>query len=188
MACKAYRDYAREEKGIKHPEIVLPITAHSAFDKAGQYFKIKLKTVPLDPTTTQVDMKAMKRAITSNTIMAITRNDATREFCDLFVEISAGRIGAQLPVRNHRRHCGNIVFGRQIQHSGPRRFLPGRLLDRFHAPLRIPGSYMRFLSTRRYQHLRGYTQVRIRAERNVHSFIPRQKVSFALDNKQSNDI
>lgn len=69
MACKAYRDFGRETKNIKHPEIVLPVTAHAAFDKAGQYFKIKLKSVPIDPITTQVDIKAMKRAISSNTIL-----------------------------------------------------------------------------------------------------------------------
>lgn len=71
MACKAYRDYGKEIKGIKHPEIVLPVTAHSAFDKAGQYFNIKLKSIPIDPVTTQVDIKAMKRAISSNTIMVL---------------------------------------------------------------------------------------------------------------------
>lgn len=71
MACKAYRDYAREEKGIKKPEIVLPITAHTAFDKASQYLKIKLHYIAIEPVTTQVDLKAMKRAISSNTIMVI---------------------------------------------------------------------------------------------------------------------
>lgn len=36
MACKAYRDYARE-RGITKPNIVMPVTAHSGFDKAAQY-------------------------------------------------------------------------------------------------------------------------------------------------------
>lgn len=69
LACKAYRDYGREVKGIKHPEMLVPITAHAAFDKAAQYFKIKVRVIPIDPETYTADLKAMKRAITSNTIM-----------------------------------------------------------------------------------------------------------------------
>lgn len=71
MACKAYRDYALEEKGIKKPEMVIPTTAHSAFHKASLYFKIRIRYIPIDPITTQVDIKAMKRAINSNTIMLV---------------------------------------------------------------------------------------------------------------------
>ncbi|KAF2904404.1 hypothetical protein ILUMI_01769 [Ignelater luminosus] len=71
MACKAYRDYAREEKGIKKPEMIVPVTAHAAFDKASQYFKIRMHYISVDPVTTQVDIKAMKRAISSNTILLV---------------------------------------------------------------------------------------------------------------------
>lgn len=69
MACKAYRDFAREVKGIKKPEIVIPTTAHAAFDKAAQYLGLRSRVIPVDPHTTQVDIKAMRRAINSNTIM-----------------------------------------------------------------------------------------------------------------------
>ncbi|XP_013103384.1 sphingosine-1-phosphate lyase [Stomoxys calcitrans] len=69
MACKAYRDYAREHKGITRPNMVVPRTIHAAFDKAGQYFKIHVRYVDVDPVTLEVDLKAMKRAINSNTIL-----------------------------------------------------------------------------------------------------------------------
>jgi len=69
MAVKAYRDYARDVKGIYRPNIVLPRTAHSAFDKAGQYFNVHLKYVPVDPKTTKVNLKAMEKAINKNTVM-----------------------------------------------------------------------------------------------------------------------
>lgn len=69
LACKAYRDYAREVRGIKRPNIVLPKTAHAAFDKAAQYFNIRLRYVPVDNKTYEVDMKAFQRAINSRTIM-----------------------------------------------------------------------------------------------------------------------
>lgn len=69
MACKAYRDYAKDTRGIKRFNMVLPITAHTAFDKAGQYFNIYRRTVPVNPETTRVDIKAMEKAINKNTIM-----------------------------------------------------------------------------------------------------------------------
>lgn len=69
MACKAYRDYAKEERGVKRPEIIMPVTAHSGFDKAAQYLGLRVKTIPVDPVTLKVDLKAMERAISGNTIM-----------------------------------------------------------------------------------------------------------------------
>ncbi|XP_014211819.1 sphingosine-1-phosphate lyase isoform X2 [Copidosoma floridanum] len=71
MAVKACRDYAREAKGIRRPEIVMPVTAHAAFDKAAQYFKIRVRTVPVHPETYTVDLNAMRRAIGRNTIMLV---------------------------------------------------------------------------------------------------------------------
>ena len=35
MACKSYRDLARTERSVKRPNMVLPCTAHVAFDKVG---------------------------------------------------------------------------------------------------------------------------------------------------------
>jgi sphinganine-1-phosphate aldolase len=69
LACKAYRDYGREVNGIEQPNMVIPTTAHTAFDKAGQYLGITVKTVKIDPITFKVDLKAMERAINKNTIM-----------------------------------------------------------------------------------------------------------------------
>jgi sphinganine-1-phosphate aldolase len=37
LACKAYRDYGREVNGIEKPNMVIPTTAHTAFDKAAKY-------------------------------------------------------------------------------------------------------------------------------------------------------
>uniref|UniRef100_A0A8C1VTS7 sphinganine-1-phosphate aldolase n=1 Tax=Cyprinus carpio TaxID=7962 RepID=A0A8C1VTS7_CYPCA len=70
MACKAYRDMAHE-RGIKHPEIIAPVSVHAAFDKAAHYFGMKLIHVPLDKKTMKVDVKAMRRAISRNTAMLV---------------------------------------------------------------------------------------------------------------------
>lgn len=59
MACKAYRDWGRKEKGIGNgigprggmPEIIAGVSVHAAFDKAADYFGIKLVHVPVDPVT-----------------------------------------------------------------------------------------------------------------------------------------
>ncbi|XP_076630200.1 sphingosine-1-phosphate lyase isoform X2 [Colletes latitarsis] len=71
LACKTYRDYARHMKGIKNPEMVIPVTAHSAFDKAAQYLKIKVRLVPVNPHSYTVSIKHMERVITRNTIMLV---------------------------------------------------------------------------------------------------------------------
>ncbi|XP_044515031.1 sphingosine-1-phosphate lyase 1 [Gracilinanus agilis] len=69
MACKAYRDLAYE-KGIKVPEIVAPVSAHAAFEKAAHYFGMQLIRIPLKKNM-EVDVKAMRRAISSNTAMLV---------------------------------------------------------------------------------------------------------------------
>lgn len=70
MACKAYRDLAYE-RGMKNPEILAPVSAHAAFDKAAHYFGMKLVHIPLDKKSMKVDVKAMRRAISKNTAMLV---------------------------------------------------------------------------------------------------------------------
>lgn len=69
MACKAYRDYAYHEKGIKKAEIILPTTAHPAFDKAAQYFSMHITHILVDEKTKAVDIRAMEKAISNKTVM-----------------------------------------------------------------------------------------------------------------------
>lgn len=70
LAMKAYRDRARTERGIRRPEMVVPSTAHAAFDKASQYFGIKMKRVPVGPDFV-ADVKKMKAAVTKNTVVIV---------------------------------------------------------------------------------------------------------------------
>ncbi|XP_011254754.1 sphingosine-1-phosphate lyase [Camponotus floridanus] len=71
LACKAFRDYGREVKGITKPEMVMPVTAHAAFDKAAQYLNIKVRTVPVNPHSFTVSIQAMRKSITKNTILLV---------------------------------------------------------------------------------------------------------------------
>jgi sphinganine-1-phosphate aldolase len=68
-----YRDWARDVKGILHPEILVPITAHAAFDKAAQFLDIRIKKVPINEETCTVDLKAMRKMITKKTCMVKSR-------------------------------------------------------------------------------------------------------------------
>lgn len=70
LAMKAYRDWARETKGIAAPEMVTPTTAHAAFDKAAQYFGIKHIRVPVGPDY-RADFAAMRQAVTKDTAVIV---------------------------------------------------------------------------------------------------------------------
>eukprot|EP01129_Flabellula_baltica_P007698 TRINITY_DN3010_c0_g1_i4.p1 TRINITY_DN3010_c0_g1~~TRINITY_DN3010_c0_g1_i4.p1 ORF type:complete len:550 (-),score=124.54 TRINITY_DN3010_c0_g1_i4:1530-3179(-) len=70
MSCKAHRDWARETKGITNPNIVMPVTAHAAFDKAGHYFGIEIIHVPVDKNFV-CRPEVLKKYINRNTIMIV---------------------------------------------------------------------------------------------------------------------
>ncbi|TEB10259.1 sphinganine-1-phosphate aldolase [Coprinellus micaceus] len=71
MALKTYRDWAKKVKGVTEPEIIIPASAHAAFDKGAAYFKIKVHVIPVDGYTRKVDLKRVKRAINPNTILLV---------------------------------------------------------------------------------------------------------------------
>lgn len=70
LACKAYRDLARS-RGISHPEMIVPVSAHAAFDKAAQYFCIRMIHTPVDSVTGKADVNAMRKRISGNTCMMV---------------------------------------------------------------------------------------------------------------------
>lgn len=70
LAMKAYRDHARARRGIAEPEIVAPVTAHAAFDKAARYFDMKLVRVPVDAGF-RADLDAMAEAVTDRTAVVV---------------------------------------------------------------------------------------------------------------------
>jgi glutamate/tyrosine decarboxylase-like PLP-dependent enzyme len=70
MAVKAARDQFRDESSVTHPNIVLPTSAHAAFDKAAAYFGVELRRVAVR-TDWRADVEAMARQIDSNTILIV---------------------------------------------------------------------------------------------------------------------
>ena len=71
MAVKAARDWAREKRPhVTAPELVLPVTAHPAFDKAAHYLGLKTVHVPLREDL-RVDVEEARTAMTDNTILIV---------------------------------------------------------------------------------------------------------------------
>jgi sphinganine-1-phosphate aldolase len=70
LAMRTYRDRAKAERGITEPEMVVPLSAHAAFDKASHYFGITTVPVPLDADW-RADVGAAEAAITENTIALV---------------------------------------------------------------------------------------------------------------------
>jgi glutamate/tyrosine decarboxylase-like PLP-dependent enzyme len=97
-ALLAYREHHREHRGITAPEIIIPVTAHAAFDKGAHYFGIKVVHAPIDPVTTGVDVDFVKRRITANTIALVGSAgnypygtiDPIQELSDLALEHGIG--------------------------------------------------------------------------------------------------
>jgi glutamate/tyrosine decarboxylase-like PLP-dependent enzyme len=70
LAMKAYRDQARQQKGMAVPEIVAPVTAHAAYDKAAQYFGMKLVKIPVDDAF-RAELGAVRAAVNERTCVIV---------------------------------------------------------------------------------------------------------------------
>jgi glutamate/tyrosine decarboxylase-like PLP-dependent enzyme len=71
MAVKTARDRARSERPeIKEPEMVLPVTAHPALEKAAHYFGLTPVRIPVGPDF-RVDISAAREAVTDRTVLMV---------------------------------------------------------------------------------------------------------------------
>lgn len=69
MAVKAARGRGRQ-RGIVAPEMVLPTTAHAAFEKGAEYFGVTSVRVPVGDDF-RADPRAMERAMTTHTVLVV---------------------------------------------------------------------------------------------------------------------
>jgi sphinganine-1-phosphate aldolase len=70
LAIKAARDLARATRpDLKDPQMVIPVSAHAAFHKAGHYLGVEVVTTPIDPVTLRADVAAMRAAVGPRTIL-----------------------------------------------------------------------------------------------------------------------
>ncbi len=69
-AVYAYREWAREERGITEPQMIMPRTAHVALDKGGHYFGVEVLHAPVGPDYL-VDLDWVGEHITDRTILLV---------------------------------------------------------------------------------------------------------------------
>ncbi|MCU0270352.1 MAG: pyridoxal-dependent decarboxylase [Acidimicrobiales bacterium] len=70
-AMLAYREQARAQRGVTHPNVIKPETGHPAFDKACHLFGIEVRRAPIDPVTTLVDVGWVADHVDDDTIALV---------------------------------------------------------------------------------------------------------------------
>lgn len=70
LAVKSARDFALKKNPRIIPEMVIPLSAHPAFDKAGHYFGIKVIHAPLNEQY-QLDIKSLENLVNANTVLIV---------------------------------------------------------------------------------------------------------------------
>jgi sphinganine-1-phosphate aldolase len=70
-AVLAYREFAKQTRGIDRPNFVKPETAHPAFDKACHLLAVECRRAPIDPVTMKADVGEIAKLIDENTIAIV---------------------------------------------------------------------------------------------------------------------
>lgn len=70
LAVKGARERGRAERSITSPNVVLPTSAHAAFEKGCHYFGVESRRVPVR-TDWRADVAAMEAAIDDNTVLLV---------------------------------------------------------------------------------------------------------------------
>lgn len=125
MAVKTAREWARTNRsGSATPQVVMPSSAHPAFDKACHYFGLEAVRVPVR-SDFRADVRATKKAIGKRTALVVGSApsypqgvvDPIRELAELaeargtLMHVDACVGGFMLPfVRALGRHCPDFDF------------------------------------------------------------------------------
>jgi len=70
LAVKAARDFARATRQVVHPNIVLPVSAHPAFDKAAHLMGLAVRRIPV-AADLRSDVAAMEKAVDRDTVLLV---------------------------------------------------------------------------------------------------------------------
>jgi glutamate/tyrosine decarboxylase-like PLP-dependent enzyme len=70
MAVKASRERGKKERGITSPNVVLPTSAHAAFEKACYYFGLESRRIAVNEDW-RADPAAMADAVDDNTVLLV---------------------------------------------------------------------------------------------------------------------
>lgn len=104
LAVKTYRDRARRLKPwIRRPEMIIPRSAHVAFQKGAKLFGLKVRIAPLREDF-RVDVKAVQKLINRNTVMIVgSAPQYVQGVIDPIVEL--GAIAQQKKIPLHVDAC-----------------------------------------------------------------------------------
>ncbi|HEX9260410.1 MAG TPA: aminotransferase class V-fold PLP-dependent enzyme [Acidimicrobiales bacterium] len=70
MAVKAARERGRVERAVERPNMVLPTSAHAAFEKGSDYFGVQSRRIPVR-SDWRADPEAMAAAVDDNTVLVV---------------------------------------------------------------------------------------------------------------------
>ena len=120
MAVKAARERARAERGVEHPNLVLPESAHAAFHKAAHYFGVDARKTPVRDDW-RADVGAIADAIDDDTVLLVgSAPQYPQGVIDPIPEIAA--LAAERSISCHVDACmGGFVlpFKEQLGHTVP---------------------------------------------------------------------
>ena len=122
LAVKTYRDLAKSRPvSVKKPEMILPESAHVAWEKGATYFGVKAVHVPLDKNFC-VDVNAVKKRINHRTIMILgSAPQYPQGMIDPIEDL--GRLAQEKKIPLHVDACVGgylLPFVEQLGHNVPR--------------------------------------------------------------------
>jgi sphinganine-1-phosphate aldolase len=72
LAVKTARDYALAHRpGLERPKMLVPITAHAAFHKAGHYLGVEVVLTAVDPTTFLADVDDIRAKLDDDVVLVV---------------------------------------------------------------------------------------------------------------------
>lgn len=110
LAMRTAKKWAKKEKGIENPEMIVTYTVHAAFFKAAEYFGIKMVLAPINEEY-KTDVNALKGLINKNTAVIVASAPSfAYSVIDPITEI--GKVAQEHNVLFHVDSCiGGMVLG-----------------------------------------------------------------------------
>ena len=147
-ALLAYREHARQQRGLDRPNVIKAETGHPAFNKGCHLLGIELRVAPIDPETTTARVDEMAALIDDNTI-------------------AIDRLRVQLRVRHDRPDRGALGPGARSGRRAACRRVSRRVHPAVGPGARIRHPTVRFPGAGRDEHLGRHPQVRLRVQGGV---------------------
>jgi glutamate/tyrosine decarboxylase-like PLP-dependent enzyme len=109
LAVKAARERGRDEFGIDRPNVVLPASAHAAFEKGCNYFGVESRRIPVGADW-RADVASMEAAVDGNTVLLVgSAPQYPQGVIDPIEEIAA--LAASRNINSHVDACmGGVVL------------------------------------------------------------------------------